>query len=426
MIYKQPIVFNTGVKLVHNTYWHDTLILPTERILDNFGRIYIPSKLWRELNTSYSRSAIKRLISRAILDHNIPMPLQHITEQQANRAFRRLKAFSSQGALKRAKLFSRFDYNFDISDYYIDTASTFNPASNYFHQYNRWLAGSAKHPSPYYGWTKARYHNTFLNNLWSLPRKKIDAGELNTAINLKFYVASQFKPQAAKVFYELFNAKTVLDLSSGWGDRLCGFCASTASSYTGLDPNTRLIEGYAKQIAMYGGTKDITMVCTGSEFYNPLDKRFDTIFTSPPYFAIEEYSTDSGQSFKQYNTFDAWCAKFLFPTLDMAWNALDDTNRDRGGVLCINISDIMIGIKRHRICDRMNQYLAKKIGAKYLGAIGLKLSLRPNIMFESQEEQRRNAVFIEPMWLWSKNGVWDLEDHIARGFKKERPRGLLG
>ena len=33
------------------------------------------------------------------------------------------------------------------------------------------------------------------------------------------------------------NAKTVLDTSCGWGDRLAGFFASDAEEYYGCDPN---------------------------------------------------------------------------------------------------------------------------------------------------------------------------------------------
>ena len=43
------------------------------------------------------------------------------------------------------------------------------------------------------------------------------------AFRLGAYIATQFKPVVAKCFYEMTNAKTVLDTSCGWGDRLCGF-----------------------------------------------------------------------------------------------------------------------------------------------------------------------------------------------------------
>lgn len=420
------IEFKQGVEFTPNTDWTEKLIGPTDLIIGNNQGIHITPKEWKKLNARHGRSAIKRLISRAILSHNLPMPLQPISKHSMMTAFKGLKHLNAKKHLRRGKVFSRFDYNWRVDDVFINAASTYNPASNYFHQHNRWLAGSAKHPSPYDAWTTPRIHNTFLNNLWSMPRPKVTKGILNSAVNLKIYVASQFKPQAAKVFYDMFNARNVLDLSSGWGDRLCGFCASTAKSYVGLDPNTRLIPGYQAQIAAYGQGKDIEMVCTGSEHYDPKGKKFDTIFTSPPYFDVEHYSDDEGQSFSQYDTFDAWCHKFFFPTLDMAWKALDDSDPERGGIICINISDIVTKNTRHRVCDRLNEYLSKKKGARYIGCMGLRLSLRPNITADADEDDKKGAAFIEPMWLWAKGGTWELDDYIENGFaNNHNPVGLF-
>lgn len=411
--------------LTHNTYWSDNLIAPTESVINNFGHLRINASNWQRLNKLHHPRAIKRLLSRAIVDHKVPLPLQTITREQMISSFKVLKRTDSRKRLVAGPVFSRFDYRWRLDNYFIDVSNTCNPASNYFHQYNRWLAGSAKMASPYEAWTEFKHHNTFLNNMWSMKRPKVTKGILNSAVNLKFYVASQFKPQAAKVFYDMFNAQHVLDLSSGWGDRLCGFCAgSTTKSYVGIDPNTRLIAGYQAQKETYGHGKSIEMVSTGSELYDPKGKKFDTIFTSPPYFAVEHYSNDEGQSFNQYSTFDAWCDHFFYPTLDMAWDALDTSQKGRGGVLCINISDIIIKNQHHNVCDRLNDYLSKKKGSNYIGCIGLRLSLRPNIT-KGKESESKEGAFIEPMWLWSKGGTWTLEDYIKHGFKKPEVKGLF-
>ena len=47
-----------------------------------------------------------------------------------------------------------------------------------------------------------------------------------SAFRLGTYIATQFKPVVAKAIYDMTNAKTVLDTSCGWGDRLAGFFAS--------------------------------------------------------------------------------------------------------------------------------------------------------------------------------------------------------
>ncbi len=420
MVEQPNIAFSEDLVEVINSNWTECLVEPTENILTYGGSISINEARWISMNKDYGRSAVKRLISRAIDDHELPMPLQPISEHNALSLFNKLKNEKASGNFKKGKVFNRFPYKWDVSDYYINASSTHNPASNFFHQYNRWLAGSNKHASPFEAWTETKHHNTFLNGLWSMKHKKVSTASLNSVINLKIYVASQFKPQAARTFYDLFNAKHVLDMSSGWGDRLCGFCASNAESYVGLDPNTRLIKGYQAQKEMYGRGKDITMVTTGSEVYDPGKRKFDTAFTSPPYFALEEYSKDEGQSYMQHDTFTAWCDKFFFPTLDMVWKALDDSDPKRGGIVCVNISDIITDGNHHDVCDRLNKYMSKKKGARYVGCIGLRLSLRPNITNDEEHfDAKEDAAFVEPMWIWAKGGTWNLEEYIENGFKGE-------
>lgn len=413
---------SNSMQRTSNADWFDHTIMPTKNIINNMGDIQISPALWRYLNAKYSRSAIKRLISKAIQEHNVPLPLVNISHRTVLKLFNRLKHSDSRSKLCYGKVHNRFEYKWPVDDIYIGVGNTFNAASNYFHQRSRWSARSDKHQSPSDAWCLPRNHNTFLNGLWSMKHPKVTKTILNNTISLKFYVASQFKPQAAKVIYELFNADRVLDPSSGWGDRLCGFCSTNGSKYVGLDPNTSLIEGYRNQIHTYGGNKQIEMVCTGSEFYDPNGQKFDTIFTSPPYFSIEHYSIDENQSFKLYNNIDAWKNNFLFKTLDMAWKALDyKTNPDRGGILCMNISDIMIKNNTHKICDDMNDYLSKKKGARYIGCIGLRLALRPNIIQESAAD----VIFVEPVWIWAKGGKWTLADYIKHGFVRKQNPGLF-
>ncbi len=44
------------------------------------------------------------------------------------------------------------------------------------------------------------------------------------------------------------NAKTVLDTSMGWGDRLAGFFASDATHYIGCDPNPNTFKVYWEMV----------------------------------------------------------------------------------------------------------------------------------------------------------------------------------
>ena len=67
-------------------------------------------------------------------------------------------------------------------------------------------------------------------------KEELIGGELSaksyiSAFRLGTYIATQFKPVVAKAIYDITNAKTVLDTSCGWGDRLAGFFASDAEEY---------------------------------------------------------------------------------------------------------------------------------------------------------------------------------------------------
>ena len=86
--------------------------------------------------------------------------------------------------------------------------------------------------------------------------ERLIGGELSeksyiSAFRLGTYIATQFKPVVAKAIYDITNAKTVLDTSCGWGDRLAGFFASDAEEYYGCDPNPNTYQRYQEQISSY-------------------------------------------------------------------------------------------------------------------------------------------------------------------------------
>ena len=50
--------------------------------------------------------------------------------------------------------------------------------------------------------------------------KELSRDTYTMSFRLGTYIATQFKPIVAKTIYEMSDAKTVLDTSMGWGDRL--------------------------------------------------------------------------------------------------------------------------------------------------------------------------------------------------------------
>ena len=128
-------------------------------------------------------------------------------------------------------------------------------ASNYFHQAIRLEVASKNTVSPIEGWMNPKMRKRALQLFWRLTNTLgyIDTSKMNSALRTNYYIASQFRPSSAKCLYRLFDAKNVLDPSSGWGDRLASFLATPQTEkYLGFDPNISLHEKYDEQVRLYG------------------------------------------------------------------------------------------------------------------------------------------------------------------------------
>lgn len=355
------------------------------------NEIHISEENWIKLNETRSKDEIKKLISDAIGNNNLPMPMREIDVAEAKENFEVLKSDTTEPI--KGLWFPRYDYNRPLTEYYFPISRVGNLTSDYFHQENRWCCDSINAPSPYRTWHSERFRWTLLNALWTLKVKSVTSRTLRTAIGLRKYIASQFRPSTAKAVYNYFYAERVLDISSGWGDRLSGFLASDAERYVGVDPNVNLIEGYQKQIDMFNTDKSVKMISGCAESVDYGDEMFDMIFTSPPYFNIERYTQESNQSFKKYKKLDVWLNEFLFVAIENAWNHLE-----RNGLLILNISDVYSNHKINKICDPMNDFIATLPNATYNMCMGYQMAKRPN----SGALKNKEGKFAEPMWVWSK------------------------
>ncbi len=163
---------------------------------------------------------------------------------------------------------------------------------------------------------------------------------------------------------KFFKPRRWLDLSAGWGDRLLAAVLGNVEYYCGVDPNDCLHPCYAKII------EDLVPVERRSNFKlinaeaqklpeDFTDKKFDFIFTSPPFFTFEEYEGERANR-QIYNSMDKWLTDFMFKTVDLAWTKLE-----KGGRYGLYIEDK----PEYRFMDRLLEYISKKNGAHYLGII---------------------------------------------------------
>lgn len=162
-------------------------------------------------------------------------------------------------------------------------------------------------------------------------------------------VAANFRPGFALLMYRRFapEGATVLDTSTGFGGRLVGFAASQCAHYIGIDPNVPTHEGNERMIETLkiGGAALINKPAEDVEA-EPLRDSCDFAFTSPPYFAKEQYSDDETQSWKRYSSGEAWRDGFLRPMLELQHTALR-----AGSFNVVNIADVKIKSQTYPLVD---------------------------------------------------------------------------
>jgi len=365
------------------------------------NEIIIDESYWNKLKADYSKTDIICEINNTIENNPILFPIKNTTLQSAIKDFYILQNETPLKLIKTGKFFHRYTYDTPFNDFYITPSLAGLKSSNYFSFSSRMLCDSINSPSPIRTWNTYKFRKSMLGALFTLKLKEVTPKTLSTCISMRKYIASQFKPSCAKCIYELFNAKNVLDFSSGWGDRLAGFMAtSNTKKYVGIDPNTALIQGYKQQISTFNVDKEIYMICDTAENAN-VSGTFDLIFTSPPYFNIERYSTDMNQSYKKYKKLDLWLNDFLYYSLNKYWNMLEDN-----GIMAVNIGDVYSGHTINKICDPMNKFIGTLPGANYVGCIGYKMQKR--LLSKSD----KIGVFAEPIWIWGKNVTKNITDII--------------
>jgi 16S rRNA G966 N2-methylase RsmD len=328
------------------------------------------------------------------LTRNYSVPINEITEDDAKKDFCNLLNLDTSNLIKEGELFSRYEYKWDLGKKYIDSYNIGNKSSNFFHQDLRFKCDSINSPSPYRTWNEKKFFMTLLNALWTLKVKDVTSDSLRACISLRKYIASQFRPLAAKVLYDYFKAEKVLDFSSGWGDRLSGAMSSSyVKKYVGIDPNVDLYDSYKKQIDSFNSDKDIKMNCYPAEDFLPSynEDTFDLVFTSPPYFIIERYSKDNNQSWQRYKKINSWLSSFLFPVIENSWRLLKS-----GGHLAINISDVYCNHTINRICDPMNDFISTLPNSVKSENINYRMAKRMG------SKSDKSGIFVEPVWIWKK------------------------
>lgn len=113
--------------------------------------------------------------------------------------------------------------------------------------------------------------------------------------------------------------------------------AYNADLYLGFDPNKMLKEGHEQIINLYSKNKigkSYRVLYIPFEESKLENQTFDLVFTSPPYFDLEIYSENPGQSIISYPSLSEWIVRFLFFSLEKAWRKLVF-----GGTMVIHLNE---------------------------------------------------------------------------------------
>lgn len=308
-------------------------------------------------------------------------PLKPPSDQESFEDYNLLKSFDPCSLINNGKWFSRSDFDDSFKkNVYIGTNKLGLKASNRHHWYARMACDSINSPSPIRSWYQVKHRKTLENSKFFKDNPK-------TALALRKYIASQFRPTAAMAIYSLFNAKKVYDPCGGWGDRLIAAMAMNID-YTCREVNPLVIAGYAAMEQMYEHTGLLNFEYEGSEVNVP-DGKFDLIFTSPPYWKVEKYQGEKS-SHALYKKFEDWLDNFLLKTLSNCWQALDV-----GGHMVINVSDVYANHTYNKIVGPV----LEKFSVHKPWVMGYQMAKRVN------SKSLQEGVFCEPIIVVKKGRV---------------------
>ena len=189
-----------------------------------------------------------------------------------------------------------------------------------------------------------------------------------------------FKPMNARAVWEyicpVFRGN-VLDFSSGYGGRMLGAMTSNLRyNYTGIDPNTRTLQGLdalGELLTEQNLGSEYAMNCMPSEEFDPEPGFYDAAFSSPPYFNLETYTNEPTKCMNRYNNLDRWFEGYVAPTLEMIYKGLASD-----GIYAVNIADYKNGKEQFAIVDRWRE-LSEQVGFKYQEQLDMILNVRPGV-----------------------------------------------
>ncbi len=216
-------------------------------------------------------------------------------------------------------------------------------------------------------------------------------GIFNVRKGLKVFsgvqAVSNFRPTIARYIYETYceGGATVLDPCMGYGGRLLGsIVSSTVCAYHGVDPCVKTHDGNCRLDGELNNTHH-------NKFFNvPFEdftttKRYDFIFTSPPYFDLEKYSDEPTQSYLRYPEYEEWVKGFLQPLIEKSFAYLKE-----GKSFAINVHGENLIKEIKQLCEAQGFILEN--------TLHMRLSRMPGRGINKNKIKFKT----EPIFIWRK------------------------
>ena len=162
-------------------------------------------------------------------------------------------------------------------------------------------------------------------------RKVFNSTYLRNAIRIhsKTRAVTNFRPAVAKTIIEKYSndGDSVLDFCAGFGGRLLG-CLTLKRHYYGVDPSSEQITGnnaileYCRDSFEVNCRVDLKKDTAETHLAGLLDQSFSLVFSSPPYFDYERYSTEETQSHIKFSKYSTWKDGFLRKVIEESYRLL--------------------------------------------------------------------------------------------------------
>jgi SAM-dependent methyltransferase len=257
-------------------------------------------------------------------------PYYSLSDDQIRRQFQQLVTLCSE------KMF--------LPDSEIQWSNAGLALANYFHP-QMWLIKSDTYLSPMECFQDNKVLKACIQRALEIWPNRYAANPSNLRRMLSSFTnakrVSNFRPTVAKAIYERYSTQwsRVLDFCAGFGGRLLG-CLALERDYVGYEPSQSQFQGLQRMfttIRALGLTSchvDLQLASAEDAMRKEASRSFDLVFTSPPYFDRERYSSDNGQSYMRYRDYASWREYFLHRVLVESWRVLRN-----GKVLILNVAN---------------------------------------------------------------------------------------